>query len=76
MSGAYSFEEAAKDAQLRGSGNHNIKRMTEFRKWLVDQDLDDELDAATSEELKTIKYELERIQNRTTKLLKKISPAS
>lgn len=76
MNGNYSFDEAAKDAQLRGSGNHNIKRMTEFRKWLIDSDLDDELKVASNEELKTIKYELERIQSRTAKLLKKISPVS
>jgi hypothetical protein len=74
MNGNYSFDEAAKDAQLRGSGNHNIKRMTEFRKWLIDPDLDEELKVASNEELKTIKYELERIQSRTAKLLKKISP--
>lgn len=76
MNGNYSFDEAAKDAQLRGSGNHNIKRMTEFRKWLIDPDLDVELKVASNEELKTIKYELERIQSRTAKLLKKISPVS
>lgn len=74
MSGAYSFEEATRDARLRGSGNHNIKRMSEFRKWLAEQDLEDELGEATGEELKTIKYELERILNRSSKLLKKVSP--
>jgi len=75
MNEAYTFDEAARDARLRGSGNHNIKRMSEFRKWLAEQDLEDELAEASAEELKTIKYELERIQNRSSKLLKKISPA-
>lgn len=74
MSGAYSFEEAAKDAQLRGSGNHNTKRISEFRKWLADQDLDDELDVTSKDDLKMIKFEFEKIQTRIGKLLRKIAP--
>lgn len=75
ISGAYSFEEAAKDAQLRGSGNHNIKRISEFRKWLADQDLDEELEATSKEELKVVKFEFEKIQTRISKLLKKVTPS-
>jgi methyl-accepting chemotaxis protein len=74
MSGAYSFEEAAKDAQLRGSGNHNIKRISEFRKWLADQDLDEELEVTSKEELKVVKFEFEKIQARLSKLMKKVAP--
>lgn len=72
MSGAHSFEAAARDAQLRGSGNHNIKRISEFRKWLADQDLDEELEATSKEELKVVKFEFEKIQTRISKLLKKV----
>jgi len=72
MNGALSFEEASKDAQLRGSGNHHIKRMTEFRKWLIDPDLDEELKSSTAEERKAIRYELDRIQSLATKILKKL----
>jgi len=75
MAGSYTFEEAVRDARLRGSGNANIKRMTEFRKWLVDPELDEEIAMSSGDEVKSIKFELEKIQSRVVKLLRKVSPS-
>lgn len=74
LSGKSTFEEASKDAQLRGSGNHNIKRLTEFRKWILDNELDEELQVTSQEELKVISYELNKVHARIGKLIKKLTP--
>jgi hypothetical protein len=76
MSGAYSFEQAVTDARLRGAGNYNAKRLNEFRQWLADDQLDKEFRTAAENEIKTLKYELDKIGRRIKGLQKIVESQS
>lgn len=73
MSGGFSFTEAAEDARLRGAGNYHAQKLKGFRQWLSDDALEPDIAAMTADEVKIVKYELDKIQSRTSQLLQRIS---
>jgi hypothetical protein len=72
MSGAYSFEEAVADAKHRGAGDHNVRRLTQFRKWLAEEQIDQEFSAAVKADRKNLLYELEKLSSRIGSLLRRV----
>ena len=75
MSGAYSFDDAVHDAKMRGAGDYNVRKISDFRKWLAEEHIDSELEGASKHEKQTLAYELEKIERRIRNLMKRIRPA-
>ena len=75
MSGAYSFDDAVHDARMRGAGDYNVRKISDFRKWLAEEHIDSELDNAAKNEKQTLAYELEKIERRIRSLMKRIKPS-
>lgn len=73
LSGAMPFDVAVADAKLRGAGNYNHKRLSEFRNWLAEAHLDDEFRQAPEKEKKVLRYELARIERRVKALSQSIA---
>ncbi|EQD81010.1 hypothetical protein B1A_00282, partial [mine drainage metagenome] len=66
--GSITFDEASEDARLRGAGNYHAKKLKDFRRWLADASIDEEVDAMSDDEIKNVKYELEKIKTRIGQL--------
>jgi hypothetical protein len=75
MSGAYSFDDAVHDARMRGAGDYNVRKISDFRKWLAEEHIDSELEGASKHEKQTLAYELEKIERRIRSLMKRIKPS-
>ncbi|OIQ77582.1 hypothetical protein GALL_407260 [mine drainage metagenome] len=73
MAGTMTFSEASDDARLRGAGNYHAQKLKAFRQWLAEDTVEVELDAMSSDELKNVKYELEKIQARAARLASRIA---
>lgn len=71
MEGRLDFEEAVVDARARGAGNVTKKRLEDFRKWLGEDDRDDEVKSAIGEERNAIRYLLQKVHDRADSLLRK-----
>ena len=69
IQGKMTFDEAASDAKLRGAGNYHAKKLKEVQKWLAENDIVDEIDAMSDDELKNVRYLLEKIRTRIGHLL-------
>jgi hypothetical protein len=73
VDGKFSFEEAVDDARARGAGNYSIKKLSDFRKWLAEENIAGEARDGTIEEAKQIEFELKKISARVSQLLKKLT---
>lgn len=71
INGSSTFEDAAEDARLRGAGNYHVQKLKTFRRWLAEESIDGEVDEMSGEDVKHVKYELEKLQTRVTQLLKR-----
>jgi hypothetical protein len=69
VNGTLTFQDAAEDARLRGAGNYHNRKLSDFRKWLADTSVEEEVDAMTTDDIKIIKYELEKIKTRIGQLI-------
>lgn len=69
IKGALTFDDAAEDAKLRGAGNYHAKKLKSFREWIAESSIDGELDAMSEDEVKNVKYQLEKIRTRIAQLL-------
>jgi len=75
MSGAHSFDEAVHDAKLRGAGDYNFRKISDFRKWLAEEHIDGELESASKPEKQVLSFELEKIERRVRALIKRVKPS-
>src|SRR5581483_2426214 len=73
VNGKMNFDEASADARLRGAGNYHAKKLKEFRQWLADTTIEEEIRAMSANEQNVVKYELEKISSRTGQLAVKIT---
>jgi hypothetical protein len=73
MNASFSFSEASLDARLRGAGNYHAKKLREFRTWLADNTIEPEIQAMSSDDLKNIEFELNKIQARSRQLVDRIT---
>ena len=71
MNGKYTFEEAAEEAKLRGAGNYHLQKLKKFRTWLAEESIDKEIDEMTTDEIKPVKFELEKVYTRLGQLIKR-----
>jgi len=71
MKGTHTFEEAAEEARLRGAGNYHLQKLRKFRTWLAEASIDTEIDEMTADEIKQVKFELEKVYSRLGQLLKR-----
>lgn len=71
MDGRLDFEEAVAEAHSRGAGNMSKKRMDDFRKWLGDDDRDEDIKSSAGDERNAIKFLLQKIHDRADGLLRK-----
>jgi hypothetical protein len=74
VAGSLSFEVAVHDAKLRGAGDHIYKRLNEFRQWLADGQLEEEVESALEHQKQTFRFEIDRIERLLRALAKKIEP--
>lgn len=72
MEGRFTFEEAVDDARARGAGNYGLKKLSDFRKWLAEENMEEDVKLCPEAEAKQIQFELTKIGARITQLLKKI----
>lgn len=73
MLGNMTFSEASDDARLRGAGNYHAQKLKAFRQWLAEDTVEVEFGAMSSDELKNVKYELEKIHTRAAQLASRIA---
>lgn len=71
IQGKMTFEEAANDAKLRGAGNYHVKKLKDVQQWLAENNIVDELEAMSEDELKNVRYLLDKIHSRIGVLLKR-----
>ncbi len=72
MAGSLSFEDAVHEARQRGAGDYNLKKLQQFRQWLVDDCLDQEMLDAPAPERRRLSFELDKIERRAKSLHKKL----
>lgn len=71
IEGRTDFEEAVEEAKFKGAGNSTKNKLENFRQWLGDQERDEDFNHANQEEKHSIKFQLQKIHDRTDQLLKK-----
>ena len=71
IEGKLDFEEAVDDAKARGAGNVTKKKMEDFRKWLGDDERDEDIKVTVGEERNAVRYLLQKIHDRADGLLRK-----
>ena len=72
VKGTMSFSDASDDARLRGAGNYHARKLKDFRQWLAEASIEEEIRAMSDEDRKNVKCELDRIHTRTGQLSNKI----
>jgi hypothetical protein len=72
MSGKLGFDDAVQDARHRGAGDYNFRKLNQFRQWLAEDSLDEELGGASPDEKKQIRFELDKITRRIRDLLRRV----
>jgi hypothetical protein len=72
ISGSMGFEEAVQDAKQRGAGDYNLKKLQQFRQWLADDALDQEMAEAPVPEKRRLAFELDKIERRAKGLQRKL----
>lgn len=71
LSGRISFSDAVEEAKEAGAGSAIKKKLSDFRIWLGDEERETEIKAAEGKELASIGFDLKKLQERSSKLLKK-----
>jgi len=71
MNGTTGFDEAADDARLRGAGNYHAQKLKTFRNWLAEDSIDAEMGQMSADDIKPVKYELDKIYTRVGQLIKR-----
>ena len=71
VDGRLQFEDAVAEAKARGAGNVTKKRLDDFRKWLGEDDRDEEISSTSGEERTAVRYLLQKIRDRSDGLLRK-----
>jgi hypothetical protein len=71
MDGRLDFTSAVAEAKAKGAGNATMKRLDDFRRWLADDERDEDIQSATTEERGGIKFNLTKMRDRADQLLKK-----
>ena len=71
MEGRLDFQEATHEAKLKGAGNATMRRLEENRRWLADNERDEDIGAASADERNAIKFNLTKLRDRAEGLLRK-----
>ena len=66
-----SIQEATHEAKLKGAGNATMRRLEENRRWLADNERDEDIGAASADERNAIKFNLTKLRDRAEGLLRK-----
>lgn len=72
MKGSLSLDEAAEEARLRGAGNYHLEKLRKFRSWLGEESIDGDIDEMSADEIKQVKFELEKTHTRLGQLIKRV----
>jgi len=70
VEGKINFEECLARAEDKGAGNRSLKKLSDFRQWVSQLDIEDELAVAKSDVRSSCRYELDRIRRRIGRLIK------
>ena len=73
MNGKLSFHDALQEAHIRGAGNYYAKRLTEFKDFLAEENVELELTNISSEERSNLSYLINKIESRIKHIAKKIN---
>ena len=65
------FQEATNEAKMKGAGNATMRRLEENRRWLADNERDEDITSATPDERNAIKFNLTKLKDRADALLRK-----
>lgn len=65
------FQEATHEAKMKGAGNATMRRLEENRRWLADNERDEDITSATPDERNAIKFNLTKLKDRADALLRK-----
>lgn len=73
MNSKLTFHDAIQEAHHRGAGNYYIKKLKDFKSFLAEQSLDEELASISGEERSNLSYLIQRIAARVNQIAKKLT---
>lgn len=73
MNSKLSFNDAFEEAQHRGAGNYYMKKLTDFKNFLAEENIDEELATISGEERSNLSYLINRIGARIKQIATKVN---
>ena len=73
MNGKLSFHDALQEAYIRGAGNYYTRKLTDFKNFLAEENIEVELTNISDEERLNLSYLIHKIESRIKHIAKKIN---
>jgi hypothetical protein len=71
MDGRLDFDSAVIEARAKGAGNATMKRLEDSRRWLADDEREEDIQSASPDERSGIKFNLTKLRDRADQLLRR-----
>ena len=73
MNDKISFHDALQEANQRGAGNYYMKKFTDFKNFLAEENIDEELANVSGDERSNLSYLVNRIGARIKQIAQKVN---